>query len=195
MITKIKITRLPLRADLKLSAVLVTLDQEIHISDESNLTVDIAGRGVPYDNFGFKLGNDTGIWSPEYKATINGDVNTSTPDIPTAEIDIATNGSLDITSSIVPNDSTDRVKVVSVSPNYGFFVINGSRAVVGKTYMLYEFINLFFNSNVNLASQNLVTAINLLPGNKDGDGAAVNINITTLGNLQGSIFGEATMTV
>lgn len=187
MITKIKITRLPVRADLKLSAVLVTLDQEMHVSEESNLTVDISNRGVPYDNFGFRLGNDTGDWSPEYKATINGQVNTNTPDIPTANTNVATLGTIDLTASIVPNDSTDRIKVESVNPNYGNLIINGSKAIIGKTYMIYEFINIFFDSTAPLTSQNITTVIALLPGNKDGDGASTNINITTTGNLQGTI--------
>lgn len=189
MITKIKITRLPVRAQLKLLAVAVTLDQEIHISQEPDLTIDVSDRGVPYDNFGFRLGNEEGDWSPEYKASINANINVGTPNIPHANIDIATLGNLDITANINYNNSTDRIKVESISSN-GYITINGSKAIVGKTYMTYEFLNIIFIATAGLESQNAVTTIVLLPGNKDGDGLSANIILTTTGNLRGSISNE-----
>lgn len=191
-ITKFKITRKPVRADLKISGGLVPLNQEYHISQQATMTVDVFDRGVPYDDFGFKLGNDNGDWSPEYKCTINALVNVSTPEITPNNLLVATGGQRNLAGDVIWNTSTDRIKVVSISSE-GYLVINGSRAIIGQTYFVYDFINLIFVSTANIISQNVATTITLLPSNDSGDGVNADIVITTTGNLQGTI-GETDAT-
>lgn len=195
MITKFKITRLPTRAVLKISTVLIVLDQEYHISEQADMTVDISDRGVPYDNFDFKLGNDEGAWSPEYKATVNGQVDVNAPDIPYVETIVPTALATDITSSFVFNTSTDRIKIMDIDPKYGDIIINGNDIVIGQTYMIWEFVNVIFVSTASIISQNMTTTISIRAGNKNEFSVANDIDITTKGNLQGSIYGVATTTV
>jgi len=185
-ITKFKITRKPVRADLKLAGGLLPLNQEYHISQQATMTVDVFDRGVPYDNFGFKLGNDNGDWSPEYQCTINALVSVSTPEITPNNLFVATGGQRNLAGDIVWNTSTDRIKVVSISGD-GFLVVNGSRAIIGQTYFVYEFINLIFVSTASIETQNVVTTITLLPSNDSGDGVNADIVITTTGNLRAVI--------
>ena len=75
-IIKFKITRLPKRAILKVDAVPMVLGQEYTIPQQAQMTCDVSDLGVPYDDFGYKLGNDKNIWSAEYKCTVNANVDT-----------------------------------------------------------------------------------------------------------------------
>jgi len=185
-ITKFKITRLPIRANLKLSGGLLPLNQEYHISQQATMTVDVFDRGVPYDDFGFKLGNDGGDWSPEYKCTINALVNINTPEITPNNLFVTTGGQRSLAGDIIWNTSTDRVTIVSITGD-GYLVINGSRANEGQTYFVYELVNLIFVSTAGIETQNAVTTIVLLPANANENGVNANIIITTTGNLKGTI--------
>ena len=191
MITKFKITRTAKRAVIKISTVSIVVDQEYPITEQANMTIDVTERGVPFDTFGFKLGNGNGSWSPEYTATIKGEVNTSTPAIPYVETLIPTTGQTDITSSFVFNTSTDRIKINGINPKYGNLLINGSDVILGKTYFKYEFINVIFSSTAELTSQSITSSITIQAGNKNEFAVANNIDITTKGNLQGSIYGTS----
>ena len=194
-ITKFRITQLPSLASLKISGGIVPLNQEYHISQQAQMTVEVFDRGVPYDTFKFQLGNDGGDWSPSYVCTINAHVNVGTPSITPNDLFVATGGQRSLNGDIIWNTSTDRIKLVSVTnPEYGYLVINGSQAVIGQTYSVSEFINLIFVSTANIYTQNVVTTITLLPSNADGDGSNADIVITTTGNLAGTIEGEATTT-
>mgnify|MGYP000920805954 CR=1 FL=1 len=53
--------------------------------------------------------------------------------------------------------------------------------------MLYDFTTIEYISTASLDSQNVISTITLIPSNKDGDGATVTMDITTTGNLQGTI--------
>jgi hypothetical protein len=185
-ITKFKITRLPIRADLKVLAAFVPLNQEYHISQQSDMTIDVSDRGVPYDSFGYKLGNDNGDWSPEYNVTVNALTDSGTPSLTPYSTTIPTAGSLDITANIVTNDDTDRFTVISITGN-GYLILNDSIVDIGDVIFLYQLIELIFVSTASILSQNVVTTITLKPSNVDGDGANADIVITTTGNLHGSI--------
>lgn len=194
-ITKFRITQLPSLASLKISGGIVPLNQEYHISQQAQMTVEVFDRGVPYDTFKFQLGNDGGDWSPSYTCTINAHVNVGTPSITPNALYVATGGQRNLTGDIIWNTSTDRIKLVSVTnPQYGYLVINGSQAIIGQTYSVSEFINLIFVSTANIYTQNVTVTLVLLPSNSNEDGSNVNITITTTGNLSGTIEGEATTT-
>jgi hypothetical protein len=184
-----------MRATLEVSAVPVVLNQEYHISEQENLTCDVTGRGVPYDEFLFQLGNDNGYWSDEAKATVNAQVNSNTPAVVLTNQTIATGGLKDITSAFAFNDSTDRVKITSMTAKKGIVYVNGVALIIGKIYFLYDFINITFASIVPLTSQNEVATLAVEPGDKDGFEAASNLDITTTGNLQGSIYGTSNTNV
>lgn len=185
-ITKFKITRLPVRASLKLSGGTLPLNQEYHISQQAQMTVDVFDRGEPYDDFGFKLGNDNGDWSPEYNCTINALVDAGVPTITPVNISVPTAGTRDITADIVYTASTDRIVLKSIT-GLGYLNINGSRAIVGNTYYLYDFVNVIFVSIANIESQNEVTTVVLTPENGTQTGADANIVLTTSGNLRGVV--------
>ena len=116
MITKFKITKLPLRAILKISSIPVVLNQEYHISEQENMTCDITERGVPFDEFLFQLGNDNGIWSNVSKSVINVQVDSNTPTVILTDLTIAYKETIDITGNFNFNTSTDRVIITSISP-------------------------------------------------------------------------------
>lgn len=185
-ITKFKISRLPLVGSLKISGGNVPLNQEYHISQQNAMTFEVFDRGVPYDTFGFRLGNDYGDWSPEYNCTINALVNSSTPLINSVNLSVATAAQTDITADIVWNDSTDRFTIVSIVGN-GYLLINGSIAVVGQVYYVSDITTIIFVSISNIDAQNDQTTIVLTPANSNETGPAANIVLTTSSNLRGII--------
>ena len=75
MITKFKITRLPIRASLTIDGIDVVLDQEYSITKQEVMVATAYSKGNPYDDFLFRVGNNDGLWSNEAKCTIN--VNTT----------------------------------------------------------------------------------------------------------------------
>jgi hypothetical protein len=183
-ITKFKISRLPQRAELRLLGGLIPLNQEYFISQQSDMTVDALDRGVPYDSFGFKLGNDNGDWSLEYSIIINALVNVFDPEVTTIILEGIIDESSDVTANFVFNDSTDRVTIDSITQSENFY-INGILAQVGKTYMLYDFINLsIIPTNVN------GTEIYVTPKNNTTNGTSTLFEVTIKGNLIGAIVSE-----
>jgi len=189
-IIKFKITRLPKRAILKVDAVPMVLGQEYTIPQQAQMTCDVSDLGVPYDDFGYKLGNDKNIWSAEYKCTVNANVDTGAFIITNEVFDVTINNTTAI--PITLEDQVDRITIVSHSPKYGELLINGSQAILGKTYMRYNYFNLQFSSNANLDTQNIESILSYTKGNKNGTSSACTYTFKTTANLSGSINGIAT---
>ena len=186
-LTKFKITELPISTNilLKIAEIPVVLNQEYSRSQQSLLTADALNRGVPLGFFKFQIGNDNGIWSIEYVASISAAVNVFTPEVITTNILTETNLITLINPFLIFKSSTDRVRIHSIIGEQGFYV-NGTLAIIGKTYFLYEFINvIFIGYDVN------ATVINLIPANATTSGAITPLIINIKNNLSGIIFGQA----
>lgn len=194
-ISKFKITRAPKRSNITIGGIAYVLNQEYPISGQATMVIEVLDRGVPYDDFGFRLGNENAIWSNQYKALINAQVNSNLPDIPYNLIDVKLNETNDLTGLIVPNDSTDRIKIISLIPKTGELYIDGTAVVIGKTYMTYEFINLEWKSSGDITLQNEVGTLTLQAGNKDGLQPSSTIDFESTANLSGTVEGTSSITV
>lgn len=194
MITKFKIIELPLRASIQIDAIDVVINQEYHVTKQETMTVDVTDRGVPYDSFMYQLGNENGDWSQPLKATINAEVNNSTPIVTANQLTVPTVSNTDITADIVFNDSTDRVEIVDIDPKFGDLYADGQKLAVSSQIMLYKFKNVIFKSRAPLTSQEVTTTFTLRAGNSIGWGPTADIDITTTGNLHGIISGNTTLT-
>lgn len=191
-IIKFKITRLPKRAALKVDAVPMVLGQEYAISQQAQMTCDVSDLGVPYDDFGYKLGNDTSVWSPEYKCTINANVEDLPITISSDNYNVALNEVTPIAFTL--ENQSDRIIITNHNPKYGELYINGSQAILGKVYMRYNFVNLSFHSNYDLDSQNVVSVINYQKGNKTGYVSGSTMSFTSTANIAGIINSDTTST-
>jgi len=155
MITKFKITRVPKTAVIEISSVAIVLDQEYPISSQTDMTIAISGTGVPYDDFGYKLGNEDSSWSREINAVINANVETNTPEITPLDLLVTTNGTLDILPSIVTNSSTDKIRIVEINPKQGNLIINGSNVVDGQIIFISNLISSVFRSQIDVNTKML----------------------------------------
>jgi hypothetical protein len=164
-VTKFKITRAPNRATLNILGVAFVLNQEYSIFNENSMTVEAFERGVSYDDFGFKLGNENGIWSPEYKCTINAHVNTGTPISVSFEVDTTLYKEIDITDDFIFDDKTDRVWITEMTPVKGTMTVNGNPVIFFKPYRLYLFKNVKFVPYDDIDSQNSTTVVSFRVGN------------------------------
>jgi len=164
-ITKFKITRAPNRATLNILGVAFVLNQEYSIFNQNSMTVEALERGVSYDDFGFKLGNENGIWSPEYKCTINAQVNTGTPISVSFEVDTTLYHELDITNDFIFDNNTDRVWITAMTPGKGTLTVNGNPVIFFKPYRLYLFKEVKFIAYDNIYSQNSTAVISFRVGN------------------------------
>lgn len=190
-IIKFKVTRLPKRASLKIDAVAVVLNQEYALTQQSQMTCDISDIGVPYDDFGYKLGNDKEIWSPEYKCTINANVENLPITTTSNNYNVALNQVTPIAFTL--ENQVDRVIITNHNPKYGEFFINGSQAILGKVYMRYDFKNLSFSSNNNVEEQNVVSIINYDKGNKNGYVSGSTISFISTANIASIINSSTTI--
>lgn len=187
-ITKFKITRAPVRATLEIETVPFVLDQEYPIAKQAQMVAKVSGIGVPYDNFGFKLGNDNGIWSPEYNCTINANVGAGAPSCNDIDIDVELFALTNITSLFVFDDNSDRIQFTEESlPRYGTLKINGIDLIVNKIYYKYEFLKVFWFAEYNGLLPNVVSTLKFRFGNKDIWGLDCTLTLTSTANLQGII--------
>lgn len=164
-VTKFKITRAPKRATLNILGVAFVLNQEYSIFNQNSMTVEALERGVSYDDFGFKLGNENGVWSPEYKCTVNVQVGSGTPTFTSFQLATTLYTEIDITNNFIFDANTDRVWLTSITPGKGTLMINGSPARTSKYYKLYDFKNVKFTPYDNIESQNSTVVITLRVGN------------------------------
>jgi len=196
-ITKFKITRALERATLKIATVDYVLDQEYPIYQQSEMVTTVDNVGVPFDSFGFKLGNNDNVWSPEYNCNINAQVLNGTPTIPVNPLNQShlLNEIIDITSIFIFDNNTDRIVFTEkILPGYGKIVINGIDLVIGQPYFLYEFTNVLFYSNYLGTLQNVVSSYLFKVGNVNELSAEYQLNMNSSANLQVSIDTETEIT-
>jgi len=185
MITKFKITRLPVRATVEINATVIEQDYEYPISDQSNMTIQVNDRGVPHDDFGFRLGNEDNVWSPEYKCTVNANVAVGAFNITNDIIPVKLN---EVTVYVITfEDQVDRLKFVSHNPKYGSLKINGSTVLNGKTYLRHEIQNVEFVSNGDVTEQNVESVVTYYKGNVDGLSTACTFVFKSTANLAAQI--------
>lgn len=186
-ITKFKITRAPIRATIEIEAVPFVLNQEYPIAKQSQMVAKVTGVGVPYDSFGFKLGNNNNVWSAEYNCKINANVGAGLPVNSNIDIDIKLNEITDLTPLFVFDSNTDRIRFTdSSSSPYGAITINGSPMQLNKTYYLYEFINVKWVSAYFGTLQNVLATRTFQVGNKNSWSPNYNINLQSTANLMGT---------
>ena len=193
-ISLFKITRVPKRSTLEVDGNLVVLNSVFHISKQESLVIKTQGRGVPYDDFGLRLGNEQEEWSKEYKATINVDVEAGTPTSSNPTASYPANDVSEAYTDMAFDTKTDRMLIDSYSaPKYGVLTLaNGTPLEVGKIYMLYELAGLLFKAENIGSIQNPVTTISFKVGNKDGMNATVfTFTVTLSANLHGIINGTS----
>jgi len=164
-VTKFKITRAPKRAQVNILGVAFVLDQEYSIFNQSSMTVEAFERGVSYDDFGFKLGNENGVWSPEYTCTINAQVNNGVPISVSFEVDTTLYMEIDITDDFIFDNNTDRVWITEMTPGKGTLTVNGNPVIFFKPYKLYLFKNVKFIAYDDIDSQNSTTVVSFRVGN------------------------------
>lgn len=185
-ISNFKISRAPKRCVMTVDGSGVIIDHSYPISLQNTIVVTASSKGVPYDDFGFKVGNDDQVWSQEYTCKVNALTNSGTPSFTNSIIDIAINEQVDISANFVFDDSTDRIKIVSINPKHGDLLVNGLPMVIGKTYMLYEFINIKFISIYHDSEANVATTIGFQVGNSSGMTATLfTVDLVATANLFG----------
>jgi len=165
-VTKFKITRAPKRAQVNILGVAFVLDQEYSIFNQSSMTVEAFERGVSYDDFGFKLGNENGVWSPEYTCTINAQVNNGVPISVSFQVDTTLYMEIDITDDFIFDNNTDRVWITEMTPGKGTLTVNGNPVIFFKPYKLYLFKNVKFVAYDDIDSQNSTTVVSFRVGNE-----------------------------
>lgn len=189
-ITKFKITTPTLRATLDIATFPYVLNQEYPIAQQSQMVAGIVDVGVPYDRFGFRLGNDDDVWSEECFCTINAQVLGGTPTMPFNPMNHQhyLNEIASISFIFSFDDNTDRIIFTEkVLPQYGKIVINGIDMVIGQTYFLYEFINVFWHSSYQGLLQNVVATYKFKVGNINELSSEITLNFNSSANLQGVV--------
>lgn len=190
-ITKFKITTAPIRSTIEISAIPFVLNQEYPISKQSEMIAFVTGSGSPYDSFGFKLGNEKGIWSSEQFCSINVKVGTGDPLGTNISLLIKLNEITDITNDFVFDTNTDRIRFLSHGvPKYGKIQINGIDMEILKTYFLYEFTNVKWISSYAGSLQNVKDYISFNVGNEASWSPNNLLILTSRGNMQCSINNE-----
>jgi hypothetical protein len=190
-ITKFKITTAPERAILQIANVDYVLNNEYSLSQQDQMSCDISNVGVPYDQFGYKLGNQNDIWSDEFFCTINALVETNTPQLSLSIIDVPHKLN-EITSELSPlfdfDNNTDRIIFTEKTlPQYGSLRINNIEVVINQVYFLYQFENVFWYSSYVGLLQNVVSSFKFRVGNIDELSSEIILNFNSSGNLQGVI--------
>lgn len=195
-ITKFKITTAPPLTSLKVNAFPVVINQEYTMAQQSFLTAEFVGAGVPYDIFGFKLGNDDNSWSPEYFCTINVNVNSGAITIDDTTVFISLNRTTDVSSAIVFDDNTDRIMfTINPNPSYGKLRINGIDMQLNKEYFLHQYINVEFISDYTGLLQNVSHDISFKAGNKDGFSTNHVLSLVSTSNMKALIGSGSTITL
>jgi len=189
-ITKFKITRAPIRATLEIASVSVVVGQEYPISQQAQMVAKVTNVGVPYDDFGFRLGNSNNIWSEEFDCTINVNVDGVSPTVPFPVMNhyhyLNQDANIDFIWSF--NDSTDRIRFTqAVAPQYGTLRINGLNMILNKTYFLYEFIKVVWHSEYYGILQNVSCKLNFQVGNVNEWSPEYELNFYSSANMIGVI--------
>lgn len=188
-ITKFKITTLLERATLVIAGNPYVLDQEYPITQQSQMVASITDIGVPYDTFGFKLGNENEIWSEELFCNINAQVLPGYAGVNTNPIDhihLLNEFTEDIRYLWEFNNSTDRIIFTEkLLPQYGILKINDIEMVINQVYFLYEFINVTWSSSYQGLLQNVISTIKYRVGNIQQLSLPLTINFISSANLQG----------
>lgn len=190
MITKFKITSAPQRANLTIDSSPFVLNQEYSITLQSTMVLTVTDRGVPYDTFKYQLGNEEGAWSPELIITVHAQVNAGIPSGTPFSLEHDIFEQVDLNPHFVFDDKTDRILFDAIDSNIGELFIDGNPAILGKTYMLYEFENVIYKANHTNQVPNAFGTLTFKNGNKDGYSTSYDVILTSRANLWGTINGQ-----
>lgn len=138
-----QITKLPIRAKLKLNGSLIALNSFYDLSESANIVVDNDSgiKGEPFDSFTYKIKEDDVVSKNTGTVTINFEtLKTGIPTLVNAEKTIYTGESFLFDSLVLPQDRFDRIKIKSIVGN-GVWEYNNAPVIVGSSYMFYDLID------------------------------------------------------
>ncbi len=149
-ITHFRISKLPVRVTLLISAVPVVLNQSYLISQQTNLTIDNSTGfiGEFLDFAEWQVTENEVSWSNPGTIDMKELSQTNTPEASNqSQSRLNENTELTVGSLVIANNSTDRIKITEISGN-GILNNNGIKVETGDVFFQYDFANLLFKNNL-----------------------------------------------